>query len=112
MCLFNQSLYSILWTPTRISLLSKFLCYKLAPGHGNLYYLYVFIYILCQSQTYPRLQRNFVNRVFACVTINFGLNMCCFDHIFLVLHHGAWPICPNAWDLNIDIEPPPPGYKT
>jgi hypothetical protein len=32
-------------------------------------------------KTYPRLQRNFVNSIFACATFNFGPNTCCFDHV-------------------------------
>src|SRR5882762_4892605 len=32
-------------------------------------------------KTYPRLQRNFLNSVFACATFNFGPVTCCFDHV-------------------------------
>lgn len=32
-------------------------------------------------KTYPRLQRNFLNSVFACATLNFGPITCCFDHV-------------------------------
>ena len=71
-------------------------------------------------KTYPDLQRNFINSVFACATFNFGPTTCCFDHVDMGnLPFGLCAITTLGnfnpilgghlvlWDLRIVIEFPP-----
>lgn len=71
-------------------------------------------------KTYPELQRNFLNSVFACATFNFGPNTCCFDHVDTGNLPFGWCAITALgnfdptfgghlvlWDLKIVIEFPP-----